>query len=324
MLKLAATILGEDYKVLKQSSVKSRQKVMTIFSLLLLPMGLWALTAYTASTVIFGADPMTGLAAAMIASSVIFLIDRAFLNAHSTTRGMKRFRFGIVVLSCGIGSLSIDAVLFKEDVHQQIEKIQLAEAKDNARERYGEEQAFIDDLKMQRGEKQAEVDELYASFTQEVNGEQGTGNAGYGEVAKMREGKWEQAKTELAQLDKEIFSAEAELNDKIAADVDEATHGDGGFLMHVRGMFAAIWSDWRVLVIWLAIFIFVMLLEYAPLYVKTKYDETDYDQWKAQEERMRKTQVQLHRMQTERLLRRNQSYTDEDHEAMRVLKRVRV
>ncbi len=322
MLKLAATILGEDYNILKQSSVKARQKVLTIFSLLLLPMGLWALTAFTASTVIFEASTLSGIIAASIAASVIFLIDRAFLNAHSASFWLKVFRLGIVILSCGIGSLSIDAVLFKEDVHQQIEKIQLAEVKENTAERYGEEQSVIDDLKVQRGDKQAEVAELYASFTKEVNGEQGTGNAGYGKVAKMREAKWEKAKAELAELDQQVLTAEKALTDKIATDLENGTMGDGGFLLHVRGMFAAIGSDRYIAGIWFAIFIFVMLLEYAPLYVKTKYDETDYDRWKEQEERMRMTQVELHRMQTDRLLRRNQSYTDEDHEAMQMLKRV--
>ena len=333
MLKLASYFFGEDYNRLLSSSVKARQKVLVIFTLLLLPVVIWTISTYSLATIVFHQSMLFGVLAASVAGLIIFILDLALVRM--TTNSLRKYRLLLVVVSCLFGSLAIDAIFFKEDLHFAIERIQTNESKANFDLENGSLLAHVQQLRWQLEQKSSEVAAKYQTFVDEMDGTSGTRNSGYGQIAREKEAAWKQAQSELLSLQSTLSLEELNLRNKESETIQSSKSRGEGIILHMRALFDVLFPPveenaifmGRTLSLpacglWLVVFLLTMLLEYMPVLVKSKWDETDYDKWKNHEEKVKKIKLDLSELEMNRLIKRAEQATELDDEVLKVIRKV--
>ena len=129
-LKLASIVLGENYNVLKLSSVKAQQKVINQFGILLIPALLWGLGGFGVAYSLMGYGWFAGVVTGVIACCIILQVDLAFMQLSVSENSVgwiqrlkadpisflkptaSMYRLLIVIIGCVINSLLVDSILF--------------------------------------------------------------------------------------------------------------------------------------------------------------------------------------------------------------------
>lgn len=316
ILYLACLIQAEDYSAVRGSSQKAKQKVITTSILLMIPVMIWMFTAYFMLSTILNVGRLESMIGAIIAASVILIVDTSFMKAGQSN-WVKVYRLLIVLISCFIGSIGLDLAIFHDDIDQYVEQIRIEEYSENFDEK---NKLLIDDVSSleQRVEvKKVEVSKLHELYYDEMNGLYKSGS-GYGEIAKKKEQAWSQAKTELDLMRIKLQSKKDELSAKMLDGV-ELEVAKGGVLTHLRALWLLAQNDIQVKRIWQLLMAFIILLEYAPLFVKSRMDNTDYDKWKELDEFVKTRKLNLMKLEAQRREERVKQYTEDDVIAVDVI-----
>ena len=116
MLKFFSLLLGEDHALLTTMDHKSRARVVTLMSLVIIPMGFAAFSTWFIAGMM-GAPTVVCLAAATTIGFVIFLLDRSLVQASAPKSGaMQNVRLMFSVISALLSSIAVDTCVFHEDL----------------------------------------------------------------------------------------------------------------------------------------------------------------------------------------------------------------
>ncbi|EIM72424.1 hypothetical protein A3SI_19755 [Nitritalea halalkaliphila LW7] len=306
LLKIFASLFSYDYQELRSHSAQSRQKVITLGLLLLLPTSVWFFSATYLVHVLLGVSLFAGLLTGFVASAFIFVVDRSMVVARIS--GFRSWIFGFFRLAFAvgasiIGAISIDLALFGGDIeefraHRAAEE-QLLFQEEFKEQRGGELLPLREELAAAR----AEFVQLRAAHLAEMDGAGGSGVRGFGKVAEAKGREKELAAARVASLEARVRESEEALAGSASAYAAQRSSRASGTLMsRIRDLHDFVLSDYLVLSFYVIFFGVVLLLELFVLLYKMLSPTTSFEEHLDAEDRYRRGRLEAYaRMQADTL-----------------------
>ncbi len=285
MNKFYSILIGENPEYTKTFQPASKRKIVLYATCLLVPVILWFINTYLLVRHVLEGSLLTAILAAFIAGLIIFLIERAILMSNGS-KSIFWFRivFGFIIAS--LGSISMDEVIFKHDIDNQVEIYRQAEI-DNAASRAQKD--FSTQIANQETNviiKRNEWNQALADAIGEADGTSGSRQKQVGRIALL---KLDVAAKMEAAYDVESKKLELMVNNldiaKTNAKIQAGSVFNGNaLLIRIRAMFDLIANDSIMLVVYILFTLFFFGLEFLVVLIKigTK-NSIDEDLEKARE-----------------------------------------
>lgn len=270
MLKLASLLIGENPARTALFQPASQRKIQLLASCLLIPVVLWFLNGYLLVSQVLRGSLAAALLTASVAALVIFLIERSVIMAKgSKTITIFRFLLGIVVAL--LGSVSLDEVVFQQDIDTQAATYKAAYV--SAAQARGDSSFHA-----QTSAQQQLVTKKYQAWQQalgQASGEaDGTSGSGIAKVGRIAQLKLNVAAAYAKEYDQERMKLDA-LNQASKANVDakgkEAGQAfkDNALLLRLRAMHDLVKQDTYMLGLYVIFTAFLFFLEFIVVIIKT-------------------------------------------------------
>lgn len=270
MLKLASIFIGEDPARTANYQPGSQRKVKLLASCLLLPVLLWFINGYLLVSHVLAGSAAAALFTAVIAALLVFLIERAVImaNGHWVIT-MFRIVLGIVVAL--LGSVSLDEVVFKQDIDNQMATYQ-AKAINTAG--MSADSSFSSQLRNQQrlvATKYQVWQQALSQASTEADGTTGSGIAKVGRIAQLKlrvaaqhAREYDQEKAKLATLQQARDSTR-----NVAKSNAQRDYHSDALLLRLKAMFELLQQDTSMLLIYLLFTAFLFCLEFIVVLIKS-------------------------------------------------------
>ncbi|MGM0947161.1 MAG: DUF4407 domain-containing protein [Bacteroidota bacterium] len=287
ILKIFSALFQYDYEQVKRQPTLSKQKIVTLGSLLLIPVGLWAFSGFYLSHSIMGMSILSSLITALVLGGLILVIDRSFIASprtrHKGALGVIRFAFAL--FATVLGSLAVDMALFSGD----LEEYRQAKATDQkvvyATEYKDKHQADISRLLEEKQQAEAVHAQLREIHRREMDGEGGTGLKGFGKVAIAKGLEKDKAAAKVAKLDEEYKTAVRDLEAHADQYGEEmSAKRDDALMSKFKDLHEYVFSDSFTTGLYVFFFGFVLLIECFFMLYKQAVSETIYERFLQAEE----------------------------------------
>ncbi|WP_420378785.1 DUF4407 domain-containing protein [Gilvibacter sp.] len=294
MLKFYSRLIGEDPKITKDYYPGSKRKIVLLGNVLLIPVIMWILMGFLVSKVVLQQTTTVAVITALVLGFLIFLIERSIVMARGN-RWLVAFRIVLGLVTAILGSVGLDEVVFKNDIDKKMAEYKKADIKKAGEDVDYEYSIALRDAaeevsswkgKWQNGKEETKV---------ESDGKGGTGNVGYGDIAKLKDRYAEEDKVEYLRAKKSL----EELESKIAAEkLDaqakaEVDFNDHALLIRIKALFDLVQTDPYMKWIYIIFTAFLFLLEFIVVIIKTTTKNSiDEDKELIQEE-MRRVNLEL-------------------------------
>lgn len=321
LIKIFSGLFGYDYKRVMQQPTVSRQKVVTLGTLILIPVALWTFSGFYLSYYLMGAGIAASILVAFVMGGIILIVDRSFVATPKSERGgwLRTIRIGFALVSTVLGSLAIDMVLFSGDLEEyrqaKGEKQVKLYSQEYREKQGGELLRLLDEKRTAQSRHEA----LLQAYIRELDGSGGTGRYGEGKVAMAKEQEKDRAASEVKRLEEGFVKARADLEEKALAHAEEraAKRGDA-LLSKLRDLHEFVLSDRLTLGFYLIFFVFVLMLETFFVMYKSVAADTIYEQFLQAEEEFGHQQLEAYRVQKARITR-ERDLLGEDYEKVKRL-----
>lgn len=270
MLKLASLLIGENPARTALFQPASQRKIQLLASCLLIPVVLWFLNGYLLVSQVLRGGLVAALLTATIAALVIFLIERSVIMAKGS-RAITIFRFLLGIVVALLGSVSLDEVVFQQDIDTQVATYKAAYV--SAAQARGDSS-----FRVQTSIQEQLVSSKYQAWQQaliQANGEaDGTSGSGIAKVGRIAQLKLNVAAAYAKEYDQERTKLEA-LNQASKANLDakgkEAGQAfkDNALLLRLRAMHALVKQDTYMLGLYVIFTAFLFFLEFIVVIIKT-------------------------------------------------------
>lgn len=321
LLRIFSGLFGYDYATVMKQPTVSRQKIVTLGTLMLIPVGLWVFSGYYMARHLMGISMVGVILVALVLGGIILTVDRSFVATPKISRGglLKITRLGFAIVSTVLGSLTLDLALFSGDL-EEFRKGLAEDGKVEAildyQEKHGGELARIS------GEKektQLKYDQLQASYLAEMDGSGGTGKFGVGKVAAAKEREKSGTATAVAKLE-QAYEVERQSLDKLAKGhaEEKVSKRQDALLSQVKDLHHFILSDGFTIGFYVFFFVFVLMLELFFFLYKSAVADTIFEKWLEEEEEHGKQRLEAYRRQKAKLTKEDEVLGD-DHGKVRRL-----
>lgn len=306
LMKLFSALFGYDYDTVVRQPTFSRQKVVTLGLLILIPVVLWAFSGFYLAHELLGLGYVgSGLVAATL-GGIILILDRSFVSTPKSDRGamLKVLRFGFAVFSTFLGSLALDLALFQGDI-TEYRRILLSDAKTMAEEEYkarhGQELSRLERLLPELRAKEAG---LGAAHIDEMTGKRGTGQYGKGKVSDAIERQKISTGTEVVRVE-EAMKLERESLEKASREFAEEklVKRQDALISQLKDLHGFVFSDGYALAIYLFFFGFVAMLELFFIMYKTATSDTIFEEYLVAEEQYVREKLKAYQRRKAQLAR---------------------
>jgi hypothetical protein len=278
MLRFFSLIIGEDYINVKNATPNSRKKISALASVIFIPVIIWFFNCYFLVTKILESTIINGLLAGIFMASVIFLIERSIAMAPNNIFNVS-FRVFLGLVISVLGAIVLDEIVFKEDIEQQMAELK----SENINKHLGKIDA-INNAQIIR--LQSEADRKYADWQialddakKEADGTGGSGTKGVHAIALMKMSiadskltTYHNAKAELQNLQEQISQNKAETTELVDKSMKESA-----LLNRIKALFHLVKGDGYMMVIYSLFTLFVVLLEFMVVILKTTWPKTAYE-----------------------------------------------
>ncbi|MCH7403426.1 DUF4407 domain-containing protein [Belliella kenyensis] len=305
-LKLFSTIFQYDYSTVQKQPTRSKQKIVTLGQLLLIPLVMWIFSGFYFSYSLIGLGLVPSVLVALVLGSFIFIIDRSFISSpqtkHKTGLGVLRITFAL--FSTVLGSLAIDMALFSGDLEEYRQKKGADERVVHAESYKEQHQGEVSRLLAEK-ERAAQVfSALRDIHIKEMDGEGGTGKKGFGKVAQAKAQEKDRAAVYLAQVEQKYEEAVKDLEERSLIHGEEmAEKRSDALLSKLTDLHEFVCSSTMTLVIYLFFFGFVFLIESYFILYKMAVSETIFESFLQAEEEYALQQLDAYRMAREQTVR---------------------
>jgi len=218
-------LFGYDPEVVKKQPTASRQKIVTMGSMMLIPVLLWMFSGFYISRHLMEVSLVSSLGVSLILGMIICIVDRSFIATPKMKGGylLLVYRLGFAVITTILGTLAIDLMVFEGDLEEyraKQQEIDFQQAKDT----YITDQ-FDARMALEASHLKAEKDEadLQESFVEEMEGSGGTGTYGKGAVAAAKEKLAKEAGMETERLREELAGFDEKVKKEAEAHAGEVT-----------------------------------------------------------------------------------------------------
>ena len=298
MLKFYSIIIGENPKYTAAFQPSSKRKIALYANCLLVPVILWFINGYLLVKNVLEGSMFTALLTAFISGFIIFLIERAIVMSNGS-KPIFWFRIILGFVIASLGSISLDEVIFKHDIDNQVALHKQTEI-DNAVQKV--EQQYENQITKQESIVNQKAFEWNQSLKDAKSEADGTGGSKQKMVGKIALLKMDIASKQQSDYQKEndkleeiiVLMDTAKNNAKLKAESD---FNGNALLARIRAMFDLIAKDKFMLGVYILFTLFLFCLEFLVVLIKigSKYS-IDEELEKARENLLRaKTQKTLDR-----------------------------
>ncbi len=308
LLKIFSGIFNYNYEVVQTQTTVSKQKIVTLGTLVLLPVAIWFFSGFYLSHVLFEVNFFGGLAIGCLMAGTILIIDRAFIVLSKDNGGtsIRNFRVVIAVISTILGSLAMDLMIFSQDM-EEYRTQKLGEAKEISQGNYiANNNSEVLRYASERSRAKRAWENAEKAYTAEVDGTSGTGKYGLGPAAAVKKDNRNKAKAHYDNLN-ELYLAETQKLENEAKGHTDTTiiKEKGAILSQIRDLHHFAFSDFVSAIYYLVIFGFFFCLEFFPFKYKSKVSESLFEKMLYAEERLGNQRLEGMIAQREEILRQD-------------------
>lgn len=308
LLKFFSALFGYNYEVVKTQTTASKQKIVTMGTLILIPVSLWFFSGYYLSSTLYEVSFGKSIAIGAALALLILIIDRAFivLSKENGGKELGKFRVFIAILSTVLGSLAMDLMIFSGDLKEyralKTQKLKETKISDYKKDFGGD----LGQLKIERQEASDAYDQAYEEYISEVDGTSGTGKYGLGPAATAKEKRMNDAKMAFDKVDGLFISEQGRLEFAADSVANEAIINEGSsVLSKVRDLHEFAFSGFINFIYYFAITAFFFCLEFFPFKYKSKTSESLFEKMVFAEEKVGERRLQTLMSQREEILRQD-------------------
>jgi predicted membrane protein len=307
MLKYYSIIIGENPEYTKTFQPASKRKVALYANCLIIPVILWFINSYLLVSHVLEGSFFAAILTAFVAGFIIFLIERAILMSNGS-KPIFWFRIFLGFIVASLGSISLNEVIFKHDIDNQVAYYKQAEI-DSAVHKV--ERDYQNQIAVQQSivnQKGAEWNQSLKDAKSEADGTGGSHQRQVGKitvlkmnVAGKQEVDYNTENNKLTSLIASVDTAKAHAKEKAETDFN-----GNALLIRIRAMFDLIAKDKFMLGVYLLFTLFLFCLEFLVVLIKIgSKNSIDEDLEKARE--------QLLRAKTKKTLDRSEIFFQPEH-----------
>jgi hypothetical protein len=261
--------LGKDYGLVKLYRQTSKEKIILFGSILMIPVILWGVNGYLMSKEIFGMGLWGSIGTSVILSFLIYLIERSIILS-TTNKTITRLRIVIGVIVAILGSLTMDEVIFKNDIDNMMQTYKV--------EGVDTEVKKIDDFYQNKKDSISKIvnqkfeikEKARIDLQKEIEGEANSGMGGYGTRAKIKRQLFDDAQKDFDDEKSKLSKLLDDYNDerKFAKKDTRDNFNQKGLLIRMKAMFRLIFSDWVSFGVFILYFTLVFIMEVLVIIMK--------------------------------------------------------
>jgi hypothetical protein len=306
LMKLFCGLFGYDYATVLRQPTASRQKIVTLGLLILIPVTLWAFSGFYLAHALLGLSYIASAIVALILGGIILAVDRSFIATPKSSRGsgLKWLRFGFALVSTVLGSVALDLALFQGDLTEYRQTL-LSETRGKEEEDYKlKHKSELERLEQLLPTLQARETQLGDAHILEMTGKGGSGKTGKGkisdaiEIQKIETGKEASRVEDLLKFERSRLDEAAKTHAE-----DKLTKRKDAILSQLKDLHGFVFSDKYALVIYVFFFAFVAMLEVFFILYKTSTSDTIFEDWLEAEESYGKQKLESYRRRKAQLAR---------------------
>jgi hypothetical protein len=202
LLRLFSSLFGYNYEVVKAQTIVSKQKIVTLGTLMLIPVSLWTISGFYIGYDLLEAGLIKSIIGGLFVGALILIIDKSFLATpkESISNWLKGFRIVFAVIATILGSIALDLMFFGGDLEEYREKLSAKIQKEETAKYLVENNHLIVELGNSIENQKGIAETSKNDWKNEADGSGGTGNKGIGEVSHLKESIYKSDSTTLAQL----------------------------------------------------------------------------------------------------------------------------
>ncbi len=278
MLRFACFITGDDYQMLKSDTPSSKKKVVTLVSILFLPVTMWFINILLLVSGVMRGSQITAIIAALFASWLIFMVERSIIMSNGS-RVVMVFRILLGLFIAILGSLALDEVVFKRDIDKQMSRnkeLMISQAKDEVAASFANDLVKQGDLV---NEKQKTWNKSLENVSNEADGSGGSGMRGVHEITRLKmdlAGQTEQdyhtAKDDLDKLSNRLEKSKSEAVAMVNSSFDE-----NALLERIKAMFDLVVSNGWMLFVYSLVTLLLFSLEFIVVILKICLPKSNYE-----------------------------------------------
>lgn len=298
MLKFYSLIIGENPDYTKSFQPASKRKVALYANCLLVPVILWFINTYLLVAHVLEGSVFTAILSATIAGFIIFLIERAIVMSNGS-KSIFWFRILLGLIIASLGSISMDEVIFKNDIDNKVNSYKLSEINNAGTEIDKEFSERIANQQSLVNQKANDWNLALTDAKKEADGTGGSRQKQVGKIALLKLGVASKLQSDYNAENLKLSSLIADYNSAKENAKNRAKDGFIGnaLLIRIRAMFDLISEDKFMLGVYLLFTLFLFCLEFLVVLIKIgSKNSIDEDLEKARETLLRaKTKKTLDR-----------------------------
>ncbi|MCS5488876.1 DUF4407 domain-containing protein [Algoriphagus limi] len=308
LLRLFSALFGYNYEVVKAQTTVSKQKIVTLGSLMLIPVSLWTISGFYIGYDLLGAGMIKSIIGGLFVGALILIIDKSFLATpkESVNNWLKGFRIVFAVIATILGSIALDLMFFGGDLEEYREKLSAKTQKEEAAKYLLENKHLITELSNSVEIQKGIVETSKTDWKNEADGSGGSGKAGIDKIALLKEGIYKSDTAKLAQMEASLLSMKDSLGQEaIIYGQKMATKKSNALLSKVTDLHDFILSSGFSMFFYGLFFVAVFSLEIFFLITKSSTADSLFEKMLYAEEMVGEKRLQAITEQREEIQRQN-------------------
>ncbi|EMS33832.1 hypothetical protein C943_04151 [Mariniradius saccharolyticus AK6] len=305
LLKIFSTLFNYNYQVVRLQTTVSKQKIVTLGTLVMIPVSLWFVSGFYLASNLYEVPLWKACIIGSLMAIAILIIDRAFIVLAKDNGGseIRNFRLFIAIISTILGSLALDLIVFSGDLEEYRAK-KLTELREEKKKQFFDENST--ELKryfMEREQARMSLEDADSDLVSEIDGSKGTKKYGEGPAAKEKRRRLKTAELNFAKMDSVYLSEFHRLEteaDSVAT--TSIVKENGAVLSKIKDLHYFAFSDMFSGFYYLVICAFFFCLEFFPFKYKSKTAESLFEKMLYAEEKIGESRLQTQMAQREEIL----------------------
>ncbi len=271
---------GDDYAILKKETPASRRKVIGLALAMSIPVFVWFMSGYMLSEKVLDLGTTKSLLTAASCSLVVFLMEKLIVMSKGG-KALNFLRVSIGLILATLGSLSIDEVVFHDDISRSVERMKVMHAVSVTNSAKADFERLNDyhELKQRIRESRERYETAESDVINEANGTHGTMKSGVGGITELKDRKASDRKQDLEKL----YGALAALDSSKAAYVETekqkalATFSEKGLLTRIKALADLVKSDGWMKFTYATFTLLMLFIEFLVVVFKSTWPTTNYE-----------------------------------------------
>jgi len=308
LLRFFSALFGYNYQVVKVQSTVSKQKIITLGTLMLIPVILWMISGFYIGYNLLEAGLIKSILGGLFVGTLILIIDKSFLATpkESVNTWLKGFRIVFAVIATILGSVSLDLMFFGGDLEEYREKQSTEIQKEKTAEFLADNNHRITELNQAIAKQEGIVEASKIDWKKEADGSGGSGSAGNGKIALLKERIFKSDSTILSRLNANLTATRDSLAEEaVIYGQSMATKKSDALLSKVTDLHDFIGSSGLSMFFYGLFFIAVFSLEIFFLITKSSTADSLFEKMLYAEEKIGERRLQTLMTQREEILRQD-------------------